>query len=421
MDGNLQSFAPAEPAIPLRHGRKLEQARKIGRLLRLVTGAGAEPTPDQWRALGLSLTRGDAEMDTLIDWMAANDLRACRAMFETALERGIEAVADAPQPLRVFFATLDQRPDWVDEEMLERGAEVCRLCGDVASWVLRDGALMGGYQSPGLNRVLVLTGALEKGASKRLAETSQWWLACTESGGLARFGEGFKTTVRVRLIHALVRRHLAAREDWNPQVEGVPINQMGMAATQLAFSAVFLTGVRSMGMAVSRRDGRAVTHLMRYAGHLMGVELWLLPETEQEGLVLVYQMLLSLVDEQDSSGRGLANALADEPLYRPYPALRWLRTRFDRERNLSINLFFLGRAGMDNLGLPRRYIPWYPLLSAPWNVIRFAIGTRSAASRRRMADAGRRVQRRMMHSLTGTSDHAVGRGLADNHPVAAAR
>lgn len=408
----------APVAIPARHGRRLSEARRIGRLLRHVAGTGAEPDPDRWRWLGERLMRGDAPMDRLVDWMV-EDMRPRRALFEQAVERGIATVADAPSPLKDFFETYETRPSWVDMAAVERGAEFGRMVGNVGSWVLRDGALMGGYQSPGLNRVLVLTGALEKGAAKRLAETADWWLDCTDAGGLERGAPGYKATLRVRLIHALVRRHVGARPDWDPVIDGVPINQMDMAATQLAFSVVFLTGMRAMGCPVGGRDAKSVIQLVRYAGWLMGVDLALQPETEREGLTLLYQMLLSLVDHSDESGKGLSRALADEPLTRPYKYFGWLRQRFARERNLSINLFFLGRRGMANLGLPKRWVPWFPMLAAPVNFARFSLGARSPASRARMAKRGRTAQRAWVRDLTGRLRHKVGEGLGDDHPAAA--
>lgn len=412
--------AAVPPPIPARHGRGLAHAKRIGRLLRMVAGgAGADPTPDEWETLGRALTRGDPDMDRLLDWMTVTGMRAGRALFETALEQGVDAIPDAPEPLRDFFAIYGRQPNWVDEALLARGVEVCQMTGAVGAWVMRDGALMGGYQSPDFNRVLVMTGALEKGSSKRLAETSHWWLACTEQGGVSRFGEGFKSTLRVRMIHAMVRRHVAERADWDLIDDGVPINQLDMAATQLAFSIVLLQGVRTLGYPMSAEDGRAVIHLMRYVGWLMGVELELQPQTEPKGMRLLYHTLLSVVAPSDTSGRTLAQALADEPLNRPYKVLPRLRRRWEREKNLSINLFFIGRAGMDNLGLPKRYIPWFPLMMMPVNAVRFAWGTRSAEARRRMAAAGRRWQHAHMVSLTGQVENPVGAGLGAAHPVAA--
>jgi hypothetical protein len=411
--------AASSAPIPARHGRGLVQAKKIGKLLRMIAGgANADPTPEEWETLGRALTRGDPDMDRLVDWMISIGMRKGRGLFETALERGIEAVPDAPAPLREFFAIYGQRPNWVDEAQLERGAEVSQISGLVGGWVMRDGALMGGYQSPDFNRVLVMTGALTKGASRRMAETSNWWLACTAFGGMERFGEGFKSTLRVRLIHALVRRHIAEQAEWDVIRDGVPINQLDMAATQMAFSIVLLQGMKTLGWTMSGQDSRALIHLMRYVGWLMGVEMELQPKNESEGRRMLYHTLLSVVAPSDTSGRALARALLDEPLERPYRVLPWLRRRWEREKNLSINLFFLGQAGMDNLGLPRRYVPWFPLMMMPVNLVAFAWGTRNPAARRRMAIRGRRAQEANVQVITGEM-HQVGTGLGAAHAAAA--
>lgn len=383
----------------------------------IAGGAGAEPTEQEWENLGRALTRGDPDIDRLIDWMAQVGIREGKGAFDRALEHGLDA--DTPPPVREFFAKYEARPNWLDEAVMERGGEFCRMTGAATGWVLRDGALMGGYQSPDFNRVLVMTGALEKGSARRLAETTHWWLSVTEPGGMGRFGEGFKTTLRVRLIHGMVRRHVAKRPDWDVVADGVPINQLDMAATQLAFSIVYLKGMRTMGFPVGGEDGRGVLHLMRYVGWLMGVEMELQPADEKAATRLLYHTLLSVVAPSDTSGRTLALALADEPLTRHYKVLPWLRRRWEREKNLSINLFFIGRAGMDNLGLPRRYLPWFPVLMMPVNAVGFAWGARSPASRRATAARGRRSQRAHMVSITGEAHNPVGATLSPDHPVAA--
>ena len=397
--------------IPARHGQDIERARLIGKRLKGLVGWGAQIDPDEaeWQRLGEALMRGDPQMDAIVAWMGSELPGVGRRMFETALEAGIDAVPDAPDVLREFFKAMDTPPAWVDERLLERGAQICRMCGNLGAYVLRDGALMGGYQAPGFNRVLVLTGALEKGPGKRLAETSEWWLACTEAGGLSRFGTGFKSTLRVRLIHALVRRHVPGAMDWDEARDGVPVNQLDMAATQLAFGPAYLMGARALGMFLSAEDGRAVMHTMRYAGYLMGIEEQFLPETEREGQMLLYRMLLSVVGQPDEAGYKLARALADEPLDRHYRFLPALRRRFERERNLSVNVYFLGRAGMRNLGLPSRYIPWYPLAAIPGFALR-AFACRFAPEY--FARSGRKAQREWVRSLTGVSNHRVGGAVA---------
>jgi len=387
------SIAENLSSAPARHGQQIERARKIGARFSAALLRNGEPTPSEWDHLGRALLRGDAQMDALVAWMASEGIGKGRALFEQALEHGISSVPNAPAPLKEFFALYDSPPEWLDMALLERGAEVGRMQGNMGTYILRDGALMGGYQAPGFNKVLVMTGALNKGPAKRLAETAQWWLDCTEAGAMTRFGQGFKSTLRVRLIHALVRRHVAETPDWDVAEDGIPLNQLDMAATQLAFGPLYLLGARTLGMIITRDEGRAVMHLIRYAGHLMGIEEDLLPWTEQEGRRMLYHMLLSVVGRPDDAGRQLATSLADEPLTRPYGLFR---RHFARESHLSVNVFFLGLRGMENLGLPRRYIPWFPLVTMPFNAAR---SLTSRFARKRFAASGRRAQRAWVHSL----------------------
>ena len=149
-------------------------------------------------------------------------------------------------------------------------------------------------------------------------------------------------------------------------------------------------GARTMGMILTRNDSRAIMHLIRYAGCIIGIEEAFLPQTEREGQLMLYRILLSVVGEPGEAGRTLAAALADEPLGRRYRAFQRLRRRFARERNLSVNVFFLGLAGMRNLGLPHRYILGFrcwqcpitrrvPLpIASPPNASRRAGGARNA-------------------------------------------
>lgn len=389
----LLSIAENLAGPPARHGQQIERARKIGARFSAALLRNGKPTPAEWDRLGRALLRGDAQMDALVDWMASEGIGKGRALFEQALEHGIASVPNAPTPLKDFFAIYDPPPEWLDMALLERGAEVGRIQGNMGTYILRDGALMGGYQAPGFNKVLVMTGALNKGPSKRLAETAQWWLDCTEAGAMTRFGQGFKSTLRVRLIHALVRRHVAEAPDWDVAQDGIPLNQLDMAATQLAFGPLYLLGARTLGLIITRDEGRAVMHLIRYAGYLMGIEEELLPWTEQEGRRMLYHMLLSVVGRPDEAGRQLASSLANEPLTRPYG---FLRRHFAREAHLSVNAFFLGRRGMENLGLPRRYIPWFPLVTMPLNMTRSLV---SRFARKHFAASGRRAQRAWVHSL----------------------
>lgn len=395
-----------EGFIPGRHRANPEMQRMLGLLHRLMPGI-EPPGPTIWRRMGEDFMRGDEPMDRLVEWMLANGMRESRALFDLALENGIDAVNAAPAPLRDFFAVIDARPAWLDDDVVAEGAELHRRAGVAATYAGRDVALVGGYQASAFNKTLLLTGALEKGPARRFAETLRWALDCTAEHGLERFGTGFKATVHVRLIHALVRRHVQRLPQWRMEEWGLPINQPDMAATLLGALVVPLLAARLMGMPQTRRERDAAVHLARYTGWLMGVDPLWLPTDERSALTLLGQLLLSLANPDETSAQ-LARPMADEPLRRPYRRFAALRGRLERSKHLSISRMFLGRRGMQHLGLPGGVLPWYPLAMLPWNFVRHLCSRLVPGGKSRAARAGRRAQERFLALLSGSQAAVVG-------------
>lgn len=377
--------------IPSRHGADLREGRRMARSVGMLVRGDPQPTPTEWQALGEALNHGDPLADAVAAWMHQAGMSVAHPLFERALQHGIGSITDAPAPLRDFFATCEQTPDWVDEDLLRQGAAVFQQAGMSAYYVLRDIALMGGYQAAGFNRTLILTGALKGRASRRVAETMKWTNDVTASGGMARFGEGFKSTVHVRLVHALIRARVRKMPEWDAPALGLPVNQADMAATYLGFSVVLLLGLRAMGVPVSQAEGHAVMHLWRYVCWLMGVDERWLRDSEQGGRKLLYQLLLTQLPPDESS-RQLGRALMNETLQLPYPHLRALRVRFERARHLSVTRLFVGARGMRALGLPRLVLPWYPLASAPFTLAWHTAHKLLPGGRARMQRIGRREQ-----------------------------
>lgn len=389
-----------EHFIPGRH-RASAEVREILRKLSWVLPAGIEPDAERWTEMGRGFMRGDAPMDRLVDWMFARGMREARAQFERVLDHGLDSVPDADGPLRDFFAIVERPPAWLDRRRLVEGAEVFRRGGTELVYVARDVSLVGGYQASAFNKTLILTGALQKEPSRRFAETLRWALDCSAEHGLERFGPGYRSSLRVRLIHALVRRHVQGLPSWRAEEWGLPINQPDMAATLLGVFTVPLLGARLMGMPQTRRERDAATHLERYVGWLMGVEDQWLAEDDRSALVLLCQLLLSLSNPDETSPQLARPMMLDEPLQRSYPNLAALRGRYERELHLSISRLFLGRGGMRNLGLPPNRLPWYPLLNLPRNLSRHLRSRLTRASQTRAALRGRLAQEAFLARLGG--------------------
>ncbi len=402
--------------VPTRHPAGPRPVPGMIKLLAVGLGIG-RPNPGQWRRLGERLTVGDEPMDRLLDWMMATGLSQTRPLFDRALAGGIASLPDAPQELRDFFSTVETMPPWVDAELLRRGQRAMRRGGADGMYIARDVSLLGGYQFSGFNKTLLRTGALEKGSNKRFAETMQWAMDVIAEDGLGPLGVGYRSTIRVRLIHAFVRRHVGAMPDWRTDEWGVPVNQTDMAATLIGALIAPPAASLGMGILTAPEDLDAVAHLTRYVGWLIGVEDEWLPHSFRDGIRVLYHTLTAL-SAPDESTRQLAAPMADDPLAWHFDSLPALRRQLARAQHLSVTSAFLGPRAMRLLGLRAYVPPWYPLLKLPVNVARSVVDLALPGGMDRAARRGDRQQHALLSTMMGESDVAIGDSATSVNQVA---
>jgi len=384
--------------VPTRHP---ERPRPVPSVIRVYARALriGEPTAQRWQQLGIGLTQGDEPMDRLLEWMRTTGTAHTRTLFDQALRDGIDAVADAPAPLREFFTLVETAPDWVDWASVRRGQRALRASGADGAYLARDVALLGGYQFSGFNKTLIRTGALEKGSNQRFAETFRWALDVISEDGLAPNAVGYQSTLRVRLIHAFVRSHVAAMPDWQREEWGLPVNQTDMAATLLGtFIAPTAAGI-GIGILQTRREADDIAHFTRYVGWLMGVQEQWLPVSFRDGFRGLYHSLAAL-SEPDESSRQLAAPMAEDPSRWNYDHVAPLRRRIARAQHLSLASAYLGPRTMRSLGLPTHTFPWYPAVRLPVNAARSIAAVALPGGRDRAARRGWRQQERFMQTVT---------------------
>lgn len=328
--------------------------------------------------------------------------------FHRALAEGVDAVPDAPAVLREFLDEAMTVPDWVDWDLVRTGADVYRRLGKNASDVLLQLSLVGGYRFGGPTDLLVATGGLTDDMTlRRLGETQKWGVALTEPEALRPGGEAWRLTVHVRAMHALV--NASFEEQWDVERWGQPINQADQAATLGLFDGVLLIGSRALGVPFTREQSRAVMHMWRWVGHLMGVDPDFLVDDERERHRINYHILRAQGPLTDA-GPKLAQAVVDAQADRTYPGWpaglqRW-RAAYERERLLSMLTVFLGPDSMREFGLPLRP-PWAHGYLGLVNQWRYRVLARTPWGRRRLDAWGRRNSRDLLASYFGEDDPAV--------------
>ncbi len=162
---------------------------------------------------------------------------------------------------------------------------------------------------------------------------------------------GFQSAIKVRMMHAHVRLMLDKSPKWRHAEWGLPINQADLIATNVLFSAVYLGGLRVLGLQISDEESRGVMHLWRYIGWLMGVDEELLPDNEEEGTRMAW---LAGVTQPpaDADSRMLGQALMQVPLARAEGPVAKAAAWLEMQLRSGFSRIVLGDPAGDDLGLP---------------------------------------------------------------------
>lgn len=284
----------------------------------------AEPARQRYgAALVQRLEQAFWETDTLADEAVACFTRlpggAGRAMLEVALAEGIQAVPDAPAPLTALIEQVTAVPDWVDWEQLDAGAIAYLRPGIWMGLALGCASLAAGYRSGAGVKPLVRTGRLIDMAGTRLRETGSWILAAASPGGMRPGRPGFTATVRIRLVHAMVRRRLMKAADWQWSDWGAPINHADTAhGITGEFSSVMINAVTDAGIHYTPAEREAIYHLWRYIGHVLGAPTDLLPTSQAHALTIVGALDLT-ESPADQDSRLLVHSLIRDGLVPALP------------------------------------------------------------------------------------------------------
>lgn len=301
------------------------------------------------------LMRVDPIADAVVEAIEALPPGRGWAMLTEALERGIDAVPGAPPAFVALFEQIDRVPVWVDWGVLDRGGELLMRAGILGGTVLGAKSLVHGYASPGGNKPLVFSGRLTEQAARRLNETARFVQAVARPGGLRRSSDGFQITIKVRLMHAHVRRMILRSGRWDEARWGAPINQHDMGGTALLFSLVVLDGLRALGLHITTDEAESFMQLWRYAALLIGTDPEIVPTSELEARRLA-DLIATTQGPPDDDSRALTRALLESPLTTAKTPAERRNAQLQMRLGQGLVRCFLGEEVADALGVPRT--PW---------------------------------------------------------------
>ncbi|MYB62825.1 MAG: DUF2236 domain-containing protein [Gemmatimonadetes bacterium] len=216
---------------------------------------------------------GDPVMDAVVEDLAPYPQNQVHHFVKAGMEEDHDGLKDAPASLRDFFLDTPPDPDWLDHDTFTPGIRAFQRNAVKVLSAFVTGVLIDGFSTL-ISTSFVLTGRIFDNGVWRLRQNNRHQMEIFFPGGLRRYGDGWKLSVRIRFVHAQVRRLLAQSAGWNHKAWGVPISAANLGYAIACFAGRTISHSESLGARYSDEERASFHAVWRYAGYLMGI-----PET----------------------------------------------------------------------------------------------------------------------------------------------
>lgn len=253
-------------------------------------------------------TIGDPLADAMVADISMLSPSESQRLIHAVMESEEEVLATAPESVKALYDDANTKPKWADEADFRPGirsfhANAPEILGGMVGGVLVEGF------STAICESFLITGRLRDQGVRRLKQNNRHMLEIFLPGGLERFGDGWKLSVRIRIVHARIRHLLNnSPADWDLNEMGTPISAAHVGFAISSFSARLLTHARSLGASFNAEERASFMQVWRYSGHLMGIPETILFTTEEDAL-RIRRVAVASEPEPSFSSIIMANAL----------------------------------------------------------------------------------------------------------------
>lgn len=229
---------------------------------------------------------GDPVVDAVVEELASLDPEEAARLIRAGMDQEEEILRGAPQALRAFF--LDSPPPdppWLDHDAFGAGIRAFHANAVAILAAFVTGVLIDGFCTL-ISKSFVRTGRVLDRGVRRLRQNNRHMVELFFPSGLRREGDGWKLSVRIRFIHAQVRRLLRYSEDWDTDAWGMPVSAAHLGFAVACFSARTLKHSMSLGATYTPEERESFCAVWRYSGYLMGIPETILYTDEKDALRL---------------------------------------------------------------------------------------------------------------------------------------
>ena len=297
-------------------------------------------------------TVGDPEADGVVNALASIDQGEVHRFIEAGMEQDAKGLADAPRVLRDFFERIGTPPPWFDPNAVHAGCRAFHEYSDLfipAFFVVT----LQNAATP-ISKAFYMTGRVKtRHGLRRIRQNTRHFIEIMLPGALDRQGEGWKLSVRIRLVHAQVRRLLRASGNWDEAEFGAPLSGAHLALSSANFSATMLHQAQRLGARLDAESRASFMQTWRYASWLIGSPEPLLFEGDEARTNELHHVATACEPPPGEESAVIANALVTA-----VPQVAGVEDPAE-QRKMALHVFRVSRALLghdvaDRLGFPRQ-------------------------------------------------------------------
>ena len=214
---------------------------------------------------------GDPQLDPVMEEIADLSPPALHRFIHAGIEQQQDQLKRAPKVMRDFFEEIEQPPVWFDYKACDAGIRAFYANANFVLVAFVAGVLIEGFSSLIATSFNITSRTVTGPGDRRLRQNNRQLMEIFVPGGLHRYGDGWKLSVRVRLVHARIRSLLAKAEPWDAQAWGTPLSAAHLGYAICVFSIRLVEQAISVGAKFARDEVASFLALWRYVGHLMGI------------------------------------------------------------------------------------------------------------------------------------------------------
>ena len=325
---------------------------------------------------------GDPLADAVMLDIEGLERDAVARVMRGIIEQDDDILRDSPQSAQDMANAVAIVPEWYDRALALRGsAAYVRCSGDILAAFV-GGAIVEGFATM-ISKSFGITGRLIDDGVRRLKQNIRHLTDIFMPLGVEPPGDGWRATLRVRLVHARVRRLFKDTPEWNHDAWGLPISAAHVSVASACFSARMIQFSEMLGAQFNEEDRAGIMAVWCYTAHVMGVPAALQFYDQAQGLWL-FHVGTACEPAPDEDAIAMANCIINSA-----PVVVGITDPAERKKTVQFlygaSRELIGNSLADTLHFPpRRGLPILPWLRVKGRVER-ALGGVFPAYRKRQA------------------------------------